>query len=211
MNNIKFNDLHDRFLELKKRPGLFRKAHGKFSLFLQQIESEWTKIIGILNEEKINYGMEIGTFGGGSFLTLCEVANNNAVLIAMDNVAKPYNDSELKKETLESFGKFNQQIYFYKGDSHEKVAVNWTQNILQNSQLDYLFIDGDHSYDGVKKDFNNFSPFVRQGGIIMLHDIAKGSGSDVMVFWNEIKNNYSYQEFIENNNQGWAGIGIIWK
>ncbi len=36
--------------------------------------------------------------------------------------------------------------------------------------IDILFIDGDHSYKGVIRDYNLFSPFVRKNGLILFHD-----------------------------------------
>jgi predicted O-methyltransferase YrrM len=44
-------------------------------------------------------------------------------------------------------------------------------------RIDLLFIDGDHSYDGVKFDFDHFGSRVRAGGLILLHDsIREGKG-----------------------------------
>lgn len=43
--------------------------------------------------------------------------------------------------------------------------------------IDMLFIDGDHSYEGVKFDFDHFGRQVRVGGLILLHDsINEGKG-----------------------------------
>jgi len=36
--------------------------------------------------------------------------------------------------------------------------------------IDMLFIDGDHSYEGVKGDWEMFSPFVRPFGVVIFHD-----------------------------------------
>lgn len=47
------------------------------------------------------------------------------------------------------------------GDAH---VIPW------ELELDALFIDGDHSYDGARIDFEKFSPFVVKGGVIMFHD-----------------------------------------
>lgn len=36
--------------------------------------------------------------------------------------------------------------------------------------IDFLFIDGDHSYRGIRRDFDLWSPHVRPGGVIAFHD-----------------------------------------
>lgn len=40
--------------------------------------------------------------------------------------------------------------------------------------LDFLFIDGDHSYDGCLKDFHQWAPKVKVGGILAMHDSRMG-------------------------------------
>ena len=40
------------------------------------------------------------------------------------------------------------------------------------SPISYLHIDGDHSYEGVKSDFLNYSPLVKEKGFISIHDIS---------------------------------------
>lgn len=47
---------------------------------------------------------------------------------------------------------------------------------------DMVFIDGDHSYDQVKKDIDNYSPLIRQGGILSGHDITVFEGVDKAVY-----------------------------
>ena len=42
---------------------------------------------------------------------------------------------------------------------------------LGGAELDFLFIDGDHSYAGVKQDFEKYSGYVKRGGLIAFHDI----------------------------------------
>lgn len=38
--------------------------------------------------------------------------------------------------------------------------------------IDLLFIDGDHSYEGVKADYENWAPYVKKGGFIAFHDYS---------------------------------------
>jgi hypothetical protein len=45
--------------------------------------------------------------------------------------------------------------------------------IRQDIKIDYLHIDGDHSYEGVKKDFELYSTIMSENGIITIHDTDK--------------------------------------
>lgn len=51
--------------------------------------------------------------------------------------------------------------------------------------IDVLFIDGDHTYKGVKDDWDNFSPFVKPGGWVVLHD-CDDTSPDVVQLFDEI-------------------------
>lgn len=79
--------------------------------------------------------------------------------------------------------------------------------------VDFLFIDGDHTYDGVRADFEMYSPFVSDGGIVAFHDIADhppDAGCEVSRYWKEIKQQYRHKEIIEDPRQGWAGLGVLY-
>ncbi|MFX0024319.1 MAG: class I SAM-dependent methyltransferase, partial [Candidatus Hermodarchaeota archaeon] len=106
----------------------------------------------------------------------------------------------------------NQKIHFIRNDSHKASTVRKIKKILKQNRVDLLFIDGDHSYDGVKKDFENYFSLVKKDGIIAFHDIVEhppNSNCKVFDFWNEIKGNYEYKEIISKDNEQWAGIGFI--
>jgi hypothetical protein len=83
---------------------------------------------------------------------------------------------------------------------------------LDGKKADVLFIDGDHTYAGVKKDFAMYSPFVKDDGIIIFHDILENANDpdcQVDKFWQELVQKKISREFINSESQGWAGIGII--
>jgi predicted O-methyltransferase YrrM len=87
------------------------------------------------------------------------------------------------------------------------------RRILDGNSLDFLFIDGDHTYEGVRKDFEMYGKLVRRGGIIAFHDIVSGRPEDVggvPRFWNEIKHDFGYIELVKNWKQSGCGIGIIY-
>jgi predicted O-methyltransferase YrrM len=99
-----------------------------------------------------------------------------------------------------------------RANSHDPKTLESSKKILKGKKIDLIFIDGDHSYDGVKKDFKMYFPLVRKGGIIAFHDIAPRpieSPFQVDRFWNEIKEEFKHVE-IENRDHGIAGIGILY-
>ncbi|MBA7651546.1 hypothetical protein ES703_59365 [subsurface metagenome] len=73
--------------------------------------------------------------------------------------------------------------------------------------IDLLMIDGNHTYPQVKKDFNNFYPFVSPWGVIIFHDINVGSAPGVKKLWNEIKPHHQILAEILT----WPGLGVIRK
>ncbi len=70
------------------------------------------------------------------------------------------NDEKIK-QNLSFYPKF----VFFK-DYSFNVVKNWQQ------PFDFIFIDGDHTYDAVKQDFDQWFPLLSQGGIIAFHDSA---------------------------------------
>jgi hypothetical protein len=57
----------------------------------------------------------------------------------------------------------------------------------------------DHTYEGVKRDFESYAPLVRPGGVVALHDIVPNrieTTSQVELFWREVKDGRSVKELI---------------
>jgi hypothetical protein len=70
-------------------------------------------------------------------------------------------------ENEQSFYRTNFYPRFIKSTS-EKAYYDFF--VLQDIKIDVLFIDGDHSYEGVKLDFELYSKLISQKGIIIIHD-----------------------------------------
>jgi len=82
--------------------------------------------------------------------------------------------------------------------SSEKAAQMWNEKIKKPVRL--LFIDGDHSYEGVKKDFELWSGLVIEGGIIGFHDYMSKGYPDVTRFVDELLAHTScYDDVIQAN------------
>jgi len=88
---------------------------------------------------------------------------------------------------------------------------------VEDRRFDFIFVDGDHGYEGVKKDYEMYWPLVRGGGIMALHDIKDTEhhrSINVFVgrFWAELKADHAHavREFVDPG-EGWGGIGVIFK
>jgi hypothetical protein len=53
--------------------------------------------------------------------------------------------------------------------------------VKQDIKIDVLFIDGDHSYEGVKLDFDLYSNILSDKGIIMIHDTDETYENELIV------------------------------
>jgi predicted O-methyltransferase YrrM len=85
-------------------------------------------------------------------------------------------------------------------------------SVLSGRAIDFLFIDADHTYEGVRRDFQLYSPLVAKGGLIALHDIAPTAPSEeygVRQLWNEINPAFQWREIIADPKQQGYGIGLL--
>lgn len=168
--------------------------------------------------------LEIGTANGGSLFALAQTSAPDAHIISVDLPRGQFGGGYpmWKIPLYRSFTKPGQRLDLVRGDSHDAAVVDHIKGLLGGRSLDLLFIDGDHSYDGVRRDFESYQSLVRPGGIIAFHDItpplpdrgAMDAASaeqvgDVPLFWSEVKVDRAAQEFMDRDRLGCMGIGVI--
>jgi len=87
------------------------------------------------------------------------------------------------------------------GDSHDKKTLETLKAILNGMPVNLLFIDGDHNYEAVKRDYEIYAPLVEN--IVVLHDISSPKYG-VQIFWEELK------QIKKTMRIGWAtGLVIV--
>jgi hypothetical protein len=64
--------------------------------------------------------------------------------------------------------------------------------VRQDIKIDFLFIDGDHSYEGVKKDFELYSKIISDNGTIVLHDTDKNYEKSLIVSEDSKKDHHPF-------------------
>ncbi len=162
-------------LERVKRKA--RGALGESAAALDRIDfssglgdSSWV-LYGLARSLKPDVAVEIGSARGRSacFVGQALKENGKGRLFAIDphtttnwNDTDSVNTIDVMRGNIASLG-LGSHVEIVR-DVSQNVAATWTK------QIDMLFIDGDHSYEGVKRDWDLFSPFVGPFGFVVFHD-----------------------------------------
>jgi len=182
--------------------------------------TELSSLINLLKKRKLKIIVEIGSAKGGTFYAWCKIAEPDATIISIDlpggNFGGGYPINDIKK--FKKYGKKKQKLYFLRKDSHKIKTKRELEKILDNRKVDFLMIDGDHTYQGVKQDWKLYSNLVKKNGLIAFHDILpheKELECEVDKLWNEIRVNLKHVEFTDKKDDRgwgqWGGIGVVYK
>lgn len=138
---------------MKLAPGTFAGLSGTeielFRELLAEMEGE---------------GVEIGCLDGFSSAIILD--SSRLRLCSID----PFIPDSMEASLIGSEERYRHNVAPYghrweliKGYSHE-VIIGWQR------PLDFLFIDGDHNYQAVARDIYQWTPLLKQGGLLALHD-----------------------------------------
>jgi len=132
--------------------------------------------------------VEIGSFKGRSTVMLGKVAAQYGLgpIVAIDphnfnNVEMQHYKPDADASTFQEFQKnletagVADQIEVQRAFSQD-VAMGW------NRPIRFLWIDGDHTYQGAKTDFDKFFPHVSPRGVVALHDVLHPYSGPIRVF-----------------------------
>ena len=121
--------------------------------------------------EKLKPGdvyVEIGVDEGRSLTVARHYSNDEVWTVGVDYIDPPARAPYMNipfgySPNSQGLIKIGSRCVFIHGDA-SMVAQLWDRPI------NLLFIDGDHSYEGVQKDHNSWVPKVKKGGVILYHD-----------------------------------------
>jgi predicted O-methyltransferase YrrM len=160
--------------------------------------------------------VEIGTLHGGTLWAWCRLASEEANIVSIDLPGGAFGGGygNEASDRLRSYARKSQQIHLMRADSHDLETLSLLQGILGGRSIDLLFIDADHTYNGVRRDFEMFSPMVSSSGVIAFHDVLPHDDPTCEVdrFWAEVSSVHEHVAFLEvrpDSERQWGGIGVL--
>jgi cephalosporin hydroxylase len=180
--------------------------------------SEFAALCQVVSKAKPAVVLEIGTMHGGTLWAWCRLATDDALIISVDLPGGHFGGgySPAHAKTLRSYARERQRLELIAGDSHDAATLRQVQQMLNGCAVDLLFVDGDHSYEGVSQDFAMYGPLVKgPGGLIAFHDTlpCRPEDGDVNRLWEEVKLGYRFAEILDETEVSWrgpwGGIGVL--
>ncbi|MEI8174733.1 MAG: class I SAM-dependent methyltransferase, partial [bacterium] len=138
--------------------------------------------------------VELGTHYGTSLWSFSQAIKNQNLdtrLYAIDTWEGEKHTGFYGEDVFETVKKIKENFYSNLQINLIRKTFNNALVEFENNSIDILHIDGLHTYEAVKNDFENWLPKMQQNGIILLHDI-KVTENDfgVYKFWEQLKEKY---------------------
>lgn len=153
--------------------------------------------------------LEVGSNFGGTLRRMAAVMQQGSTIVSVDlpcdSTPKELQPLENLKLACKQISQLGGNVQLFIGDSHNAQVV---EAVRKHGPYDFCFIDGDHSYQGMKADWENYGPMAK---VVAFHDIG-GPIDACRRFWRELKaeGKYRTEEFVANE-QRFFGIGIVYR
>ena len=162
----------------------------------------------IVSEIKPRVLVELGTHLGNSYFTFCQSVKENKLrtsCYAVDCWEGDAQAGQYESTVYTRVREYNDACY----SSFSKLLKMRFDEALEeiaDGTVDLLHIDGLHTYEAVRHDYETWLPKLSQQGMIMFHDIAvEREDFGVKKFWEELKKKYPCSLEFEHNH----GMGVI--
>ena len=152
--------------------------------------------------------VELGTHSGNSYLAMCQAVKENGLptkCYAVDTWLGDEHSSNYGEEVFIDLSDYHSTHY---GNFSSLLRTTFDEALkyFSDHTVDLLHIDGLHTYEAVKHDYESWLPKMAKNGIILFHDInVRKNSFGVWRLWDELSSIYPYKiEFHHSH-----GLGLI--
>ena len=167
LDNMPFDLSMEGRLQFEHLAGLFASTsldHAVIAMTIRQA----AYLFGLVRSMKAKKVIEIGRYKGGSTLLIAAAINGEGEFWSVD-----LGDKEARLHGDEGKRKFDEQIanLCHRLGLRVNLIVGDSRTVeVDTGEVDLVFIDGDHGYEGVRSDFERFGKRVRIGGAVLFDD-----------------------------------------
>jgi hypothetical protein len=174
-----------------------------------QNSDELAWMLAHIERLKVGKLLEVGSSFGGTLKRMAAVLPVGSTIVSVDlpcdNTPPFLNPMASLREECRRIAIRGGNVQLFVGDSHNAEVV---EAVRQYAPFDFGFIDGDHSYAGIKADWENYGPMCK---VVGFHDIGGGI-EECERFWAELKASGLYRTEECISTQGMRfGIGIVYR
>ena len=178
------------------------------------VESAWLQhapfAFWLMNAARPDVVVELGTHFGFSYFCFCQAAEWAAMpskLYAVDTWEGDRQTGFYGGDVLTSVETHNAARYSGRS-TLMRMRFDEALGCFAEGSIDLLHIDGAHSYDDVRDDFEAWLPKLSPQGVILFHDVAvEQEGFGVKRLWTELGERYPHFTFHHGSGLGVLGVG----
>jgi hypothetical protein len=191
-------------------------SHDRYLFSVQDyVQSAW---IGhapflkyLIREQRPKKFVELGVHNGFSYFVACQAikeCNINGSAFAIDNWIGDEQAGFFDESVYEGVNVLNTKYSEF--STLLKMSFDDALTQFDDGSIDLLHIDGFHSYESVRKDFESWISKMDSNGIILLHDVhVRRNSFGVYLFWKEVKLKFRTIEFVGSHGLGVVFLGDI--
>ena len=192
----------------------YYKPKFEYEGIINPYESAWAGHVffayDLVRNTKPKRIVELGTHFGHSFFAFCQAVKDEGLkteLAAVDTWKGDKHSGFYDESVYNTVKKIKNTVYKDLKISLVRKTFDEALSEFDNDSIDILHIDGLHTYEAVKHDFENWLGKVKKNGIILLHDTSVTTEDfGVYKLWDEIKEKYKTLEFEHSH-----GLGVMFK
>ena len=152
--------------------------------------------------------VELGTHSGNSYFSICQAVkqyHTGSKCYAVDTWQGDAHALSYGEEIYEMVRRHNEEFYS-SFSTLLRMTFDQALSKLEDSSVDFLHVDGLHTYEAVKHDFETWLPKLAPGAIVLFHDThVRKDDFGVWKYWAELRS--CYKETIDFSHS--YGLGVL--